>query len=547
MATIRETLTLPILAEAQIVAGQAGLDAFLQGAHILDTPDAWLQEDSPGVLLLTTGLGLRHNPELQAELIPRLVERGFAGLMLATGFYFQQIPGVIQETADTFNFPVIEIPGPTSLTAIAKAISESLVNRHYALWQESAQIHKRLTKLMLQGGDLNDLVRTLTELLDCSVCIEDTSFYIVAAAEIGVVDEARRSSVQQGRTSTEMAQQLLKVGVYKKLLQQMEPIHLEPLPDLGMNQERVIAPIVIDREVYGYLWIIINDRPLTDLNRLTIEHGMTAAALIMLKEKAAREAQNVLSGDFFERLLQSSGNRQTLARQAGQLDYRLDHPHQVLLIYGVPNNAGNFQPFHDAIKTWLRQRNQRALMLWREDYLALVIESDSTLKGKQLAMALLQDTHHPAWRLLIGVGRTYTPLSDSRSTIRQSYEEAQETVQASLKLGRFEGVVAFDELGLLHWLYHLSPEQRADNAYLQQIVRLAAHDAKYQTELVRTLEAYLEHGYSLVDTAKALHVHRNTLIKRLERIEQLGQLELDQPMLLLNLYAALKSYRLHPA
>ena len=128
--------------------------------------------------------------------------------------------------------------------------------------------------------------------------------------------------------------------------------------------------------------------------------------------------------------------------------------------------------------------------------------------------------------------------------IRQSYEEAEEAIRISQLMGIEEGVVAFHDLGLLHWLYHLPAEKQADNIYLSYIQTLRQYDQERDADLVKTLESYLEHGGALVDTAKSLFIHRNTLLHRLERIESLCHIDLRHPLHRLNLYAAVKHYRL---
>ena len=104
--------------------------------------------------------------------------------------------------------------------------------------------------------------------------------------------------------------------------------------------------------------------------------------------------------------------------------------------------------------------------------------------------------------------------------------------------------MAFAELGLWHWLYHLSAEKRASNRYFQHVHTLAAYDEKRRSELVKTLETYLDNGSSLVDAAQALFIHRNTLLHRIDRIETLCEVNLRAPLDRLNLHVAVKGYRL---
>lgn len=545
MLTVREALELPSFASAEIVAGWAGLDNQIRSVHIVDTPDSSYDWGRDGVLLLTAGFGLQNAPERQSMLIPKLVDRKFAGLVLSTGYYFKETPLVIRETADSFNFPVIETPRGVLFIDLTEAIFEQIVNRQYALLQQSAQIHKQLTDLVLRGGDLDDLITTLANLLERSVVLEDTSFQVLATAHQGPVDEARQRSVVHGYTTPEVAQRLIDGGVYDRLLEKMVPIHVAPMPDLGMFLRRLVVPIIVDREVYGYIWIIVGDRPLTELNELAIHHGATVAALIMLKEQAVREAQEAMRGDFLEQLLRGAKETAVFTEQARQLKYRLDQPHQVLLIQDKPKAGGNPHSLLDALEYWLREQNCQALLDRRDEGVVLIIESDDTAKGKELAVTLVEDLNQAAHELLVGVGHACQPRKLDLDGVRRSYEEAREVVRISTVLGRRKGVTVFGELGLLHWLYHLPPEQQADNAYLQHVLTLAAYDTKHKTELVKTLEVYLDSGGSLVEAAAALYIHRNTLLHRLDRIEQLCAVHLRDPLERLNLHTAIKSYRLH--
>ena len=60
---------IPILAQAEVVAGDGGLNRSLRWTHIVELPDVapWVRE---GDLLLTTAYSLKDNPEAQANLIP---------------------------------------------------------------------------------------------------------------------------------------------------------------------------------------------------------------------------------------------------------------------------------------------------------------------------------------------------------------------------------------------------------------------------------------------------------------------------------------------
>ncbi|MCA9927571.1 MAG: PucR family transcriptional regulator ligand-binding domain-containing protein [Anaerolineales bacterium] len=544
MLTVNHALAMPVFASARLVAGQAGLENEIRWVHVVDMPDTNYAWQRKGILLLTTGYGLYENPGRQAALIPKLASEGFAGLVLAVGHYFDAMPAIMKEQADVHQFPIIEVSSDLLFIEVTEAILGHIVNNQYQLLQQSTRINEALTRLVLEDANLDDLAKTLAQLLQRSITIESPSFRILASAQVGRVDDARRRSVENGRTTPDIARYLLDVGIYEKLLARKRPLRIRPIPDLGAVMERFVAPIIVDLEIHGYIWIISGGTPLTELDELAISHCATVAALILFKDKALREAQDALRGDFFDRLLRGDNDLIGSYEQLRQINYHIDKPHQVLLAHAPFPPGANRSSLVKDIESRLDIKNLNPLTVWREGDLLILLESESAEVGKQVAQELVTRLSHPAQPLLVGVAGPCEPLRQDADGIRRIYEQAREVVTINLQMGQQEGVVVFDDLGLLHWLYYLPVEQWPENVYLTYIDTLVDYDAKRSTSLMETLEQYLDHGGALVDAAQALDIHRNTLLHRLERIEQLCNIDLRTPTHRLNLHVALKSYRL---
>jgi PucR family transcriptional regulator, purine catabolism regulatory protein len=334
MLTLRQALLLPCFEKAQVVAGEAGLDQVVRRVHVVDIPDArytWGQ----GALLLTAGYGLKDSPERQAALVPTLVAHGLVGLVLSTGWYFDQAPAAMRAAAEAHAFPVIEVPPEVEFIAISERLYVEIVNDQLALRERADDIHRRLTRLVLEGGRLADLAETLATFLQRSVLIESSAFEVLATAQRGPVDESRRRAVEAGRTAPDRALRLLKHGIYAELQQKLRPVRMAALPDLGMTMERVVAPVVVGREIYGYIWIVAGDHPLAALDELAIDHAATVAALVMLKEQAVREAQHAVRGDFLTQMLAAEVEPDSYTLERAHLvGYQFDHPHQALFVMG---------------------------------------------------------------------------------------------------------------------------------------------------------------------------------------------------------------------
>jgi DNA-binding PucR family transcriptional regulator len=57
--------------------------------------------------------------------------------------------------------------------------------------------------------------------------------------------------------------------------------------------------------------------------------------------------------------------------------------------------------------------------------------------------------------------------------------------------------------------------------YEETVAPLAKYDEQYDTELVATIEAYLENDGNVTPTAEQMFTHRHTIRYRLERVKEL--------------------------
>jgi purine catabolism regulator len=522
------------------VAGEAGLDEVVRRVHVVDMPDArytWGQ----GALLLTAGYGLKDSPERQAALVPTLVAHGLVGMVLSTGWYFDETPAVMRAAAEAQGFPIVEVPREVEFIGITERLYAEIVNEQLALRERADDIHRRLTRLVLEGGRLSELAETLASFLGRSVLIESSAFEVLATAQHGPVDESRRRAVEAGRTAPDRALRLLKHGIYAELQQKLRPVRMAALPELGMTMERVVAPVVVGREIYGYIWIVAGDHPLAALDELAIDHAATVAALVMLKEQAVREAQHAVRGDFLTQMLGEAVEPDSYTLERAHLvGYQFDHPHQALFVVGQPAAGGGPDQLAGRLDNWLRNIGEWGLVAARERGTAVIVEAKANAAGQALAERLVADLSHPVQPLVAGVGQVQ---ADDRS-LRRTYEEAAEAADIGQRLGPGPRVVCFWDLGLLDWLYRLPAEALPSNAYLGKVRLLAEHDSRANTDMVRTLDAYLRFGGALAEAAAAINIHRNTLLYRLGRVEEITGVDLKDVNQRLNLYVALQAHLL---
>ena len=143
-------------------------------------------------------------------------------------------------------------------------------------------------------------------------------------------------------------------------------------------------------------------------------------------------------------------------------------------------------------------------------------------------------------RLSIGVGNPCQNIGD----YRRGYAEANEALQMGQHLNREGGVTHFNDLGVYRYLYKIARMDDLRDMYQDQVARIANYDRRKGTDLLDTLEIYLECAGNLTKTSNRLFVHRNTLIQRLERLQSLCEIDMQERANWLTLQVAIKVYKL---
>jgi sugar diacid utilization regulator len=84
-------------------------------------------------------------------------------------------------------------------------------------------------------------------------------------------------------------------------------------------------------------------------------------------------------------------------------------------------------------------------------------------------------------------------------------------------------LLAFEDTGAYRLLLPAMSEDpgELERFYSETIEPLSAYDEQYETELVATVEAYLDNDANVAATAKQLFTHRHTIRYRLERVKEL--------------------------
>ncbi len=142
--------------------------------------------------------------------------------------------------------------------------------------------------------------------------------------------------------------------------------------------------------------------------------------------------------------------------------------------------------------------------------------------------------------LSVGVGNPCYGIND----YSRGYAEANEALEVGLFLNQEGGIMQFNALGVYRYIYKFASTDTLHDEYQRQINAIAEYDQRKNTRLLETLEAYLECGGNTPKAYNQLNIHRNTMLQRMERLQALCTIHLEEHEHRLPLLVALKVYKL---
>jgi len=146
------------------------------------------------------------------------------------------------------------------------------------------------------------------------------------------------------------------------------------------------------------------------------------------------------------------------------------------------------------------------------------------------------EQQYPGTKFCVGKGNVRSRLFG----IRESYIQAKRSLLSWKLLGDNRRLISYSDLGFYQLLFEIpmASVMREYTAHFLDPIR--EYDKTHDAHLYETLCTWLDCRCNKVQTAKALFLHRNTLLMRLEKLEKLLGVSLDDADITFQLQAAVK-------
>lgn len=200
---------------------------------------------------------------------------------------------------------------------------------------------------------------------------------------------------------------------------------------------------------------------------------------------------------------------------------------------------------HDGINRRLRQLCAGLPVLGRAGQWTVLLpapDAVAALTNRQLLANWLNPLNLRLAPLKLFIGLSAAAHPPAR--LAQAQDEARQALTAARRFSERAGLCVYDELGVLKLLSGVRDRALLDQFLNERLGPLLRHDLHHGPSLMPTLEAWFHENGNLVAAAQRLAVHRNTLTHRVQRIEALCGLTLDNSYDRLDIGIALMIWRL---
>jgi PucR family transcriptional regulator, purine catabolism regulatory protein len=488
--TVRALTEIPYLG-TRIHAGAAGADRVITWAHAseIEQPWEWLEA---GDLLMTLGLAIPPDPAAQAMYVEGLAAAGISGILLAEGL----APPLSEEMIDAAErsaLPILYLTWNVPFAQISRAVAAATYGPQLGQLVKTARVYDLLRSAVAARSKSLDLFRTLAAETRCDifVCMNQ---------------HGRAAFGHEGAPPSRFHQEFIRaIEQYDKL-----PGFLR----VAVGEETLlILPIPTSRPA-SLLAVPHADPPAFAI----LQHIATVAALELERMWLSREELRRLGSETLAQLLEGRLIQGTVAalerlavndRTLVMLALRHSDPdalgdlHNVLADFEVPN-----------------------LLLQVGNLLYALVP------GEPESLAAIHD--------LLPQG-TFVGVSAPFGDPTKAPMAAQ---QAKWALGTTNEEQRVAHHGATTTPFGPRSREEAQVTVEQVLGPIIEYDAANETDLVHSLQVFLDCNRSWKQAAEMLFVHKQTLIYRMRRVEELTGRKLNETTDVVHLWLALRAYEI---
>jgi len=302
------------------------------------------------------------------------------------------------------------------------------------------------------------------------------------------------------------------------------------------NDEKFVYPIIRGKETLGFIKFSRPIATFSPLEVVAVEHASTALALDLIKQNALYEKELHFKEEIFYQMLNVLSKNELNQMVNKYFDWDSDIALECIIVEGKkeplwkPDATMDKEIFVRSIENICSTLYSKAFIFTKAYQTILIIPSTEVRISENIISAI-ENKWGTEKEIVYGIGRT-TFINE----IGESYKEAIEAVRYG-KMLIDENIINYSKLGVER-LWQKIDRTSLDFYVNDKLGPLLAMNKDYFT----TLDKFIEMNKNHKKTAEILHIHPNTLYHRLKKMQQSLNVSFDDEINWLNLLVAFQIY-----
>ena len=398
----------------------------------------------------------------------------------------------------------------------------------YATIEAAVAVHEALTRMVLAGGDVGDVADLLVDALGGSVLVLDRTDRVIAAHGLPADDDEAAVRTQAALSAVPS----LATSLGRAIQESRQSGRCATVLSGGTTHRHIVA--IAAASTYLGALVLSRDGRLKPVDVRTLEHAAQIAALLTLAQRAVVDAEERVRGELLTELMTAdrpfAAELQLRARARNVEPNGLD---VVLVVDGAGNRRGDVtRLLHDVLSPHAGLAGEHLGVPT-----ALLGTDDVETTAERVHRRLRQMLQIP---LLVCA----TSASPGPDPLASGFTMATRCCAVLRELGVDDGHTTTADLSIYTILFDPAKGGTLQAFLDRSLGRLINHDLHRGTDLMGTLTAYFANAGNFAKTARALHIHTNTLTKRIDRISNLLGTDWQKPDVALNLQLAVRLHGL---
>lgn len=526
MLTLRKMIEISEFYDFEVLAGEEGLGREVKSVTVMDAPDIynWMKG---GEFLITTGYSIKDNPKYIEFLIKKLNEKGAAGLGIKLGRFIREIPESVVHVANELRFPLIHIPVKYAFVDIINPVLSNLVNAQSRKLMYSEKIHKSFTQLVISGGNTQQIIDTLEDILEIDIIFYDLYF----------------NKYYFGKNND-------------KLIKKMQNSSLE-----NMLKEYNYYTVSIHKQNYGYIFLMhdINNETLNEYAEIALEHAATVLKLNVQNKISNLQVERRYRSEFVQDIIMKNiKSIEEVKNRAKIYGWTFDSGF-LCLIVDIDNYKAQYikmnkkyysgtlenikeQIFITTRKIMKKYFEQRVYTTFSDSIVFLLeaFEGDNEKLQRGLERICSEIRKEilrvNGFTVTIGIGEYKTSIMD----MHESFKEAQKAIKLGRIMYNKNKTIFYNKLGIYKLLSSIYSTQDACEFCREKLKNIIEYDAKYNGNFTETLKCIVKNDWNLKSASRDMYIHYNTIKYRFNKINEILNINLQNQEEKLNIAIALK-------